>query len=251
MPVIAMRILLTILVLLSAASQAQQQTDTADPAERGRYLATVGNCKHCHSVEGGAAFAGGAAFSTDFGVIYSTNITPDPAAGIGTWTLEQFTRAMREGIAADGTKLYPAFPYPSFTKITDGDLKDIFAYLQTVAPTPNTPPENDMSFPFSQRSLMGVWNKLFLDNARFAANESKSAEWNRGAYLVQGLGHCGSCHTPRNALGAEQADRALSGGTYNDEVEAGMLRPWSAVNLTSAPDGLAAWSVDDIRGYLS
>lgn len=251
MPVIAMRILLTIFALLPAASQAQQPADITDPAERGRYLATVGNCKHCHTVEGGAAFAGGVAFSTDFGVIYSTNITPDSAAGIGGWTLEQFTRAMREGISADGTKLYPAFPYPSFTKITDADLKDIFAYLQTVAPTPNTPPESDMSFPFSQRSLMGVWNALFLDDARFAADESKSAEWNRGAYLVQGLSHCGSCHTPRNALGAEQADRALSGGTYNDEVEAGMLRPWSAVNLTSAPDGLAAWSVDDIRGYLS
>jgi mono/diheme cytochrome c family protein len=245
-----MRILLTVVVCLSAGAQAQEPADGPDSVERGRYLAAAGNCRHCHTVEGGKPFAGGLAFSTDFGVIYSTNITPDPNSGIGGWSLEQFVQAMREGISADGTKLYPAFPYPSFTKVTDEDLNDIFVYLKSVTPASDTPPENDMGFPFNQRSLMAVWNALFFDSERYSADDSKSAQWNRGAYLVQGLGHCGSCHTPRNLLGGKQEDRALSGGTYEDKVEPGVRRPWSAVNLTSAADGLAAWSEEDISRYL-
>ena len=230
--------------------QVSNLADSNNPIQRGLYLATAGNCTACHTVEGGAPMAGGLAFHTDFGVIYSSNITSDPNAGIGSWTENQFIRAMHEGVAADGSKLYPAFPYPSFTKVTEKDLKDIFAFLKSVAPSSSSPPENEMGFPFNQRSLMGIWNAMFFDSGRFSADESQSDEWNRGAYLVEGLGHCGTCHTPRNALGGKQNDRALSGGTYNDKIVNGLIRPWSAVNLTSSSDGLDAWSLEDITAYL-
>jgi mono/diheme cytochrome c family protein len=221
-----------------------------DPVQRGRYLAIAGNCVACHTQEGGDPFAGGVAFHTDFGVIYSTNITSDETTGIGAWTEEQFIRAMHEGKSADGSNLYPAFPYPSFTKVSEQDLKDLFAFLKSAAPSSYSPPDNDMGFPFNQRSLMGIWNALYLENERFEGDDSQSVEWNRGAYLVQGLSHCGTCHTPRNALGGLQTDQVFSGGTYNDKVDGNKIRPWSAVNLTSAPDGLAAWSEDDIASYL-
>ncbi len=224
--------------------------DSADPVQRGLYVATAGNCMACHTTESGDPFAGGVAFHTDFGVIYSTNISSDPNAGIGGWTEEQFIRAMHDGVSADGSNLYPAFPYPSFTKVTEVDLKDLYAFLQSTAPSSYRPPENEMGFPFNQRSLMGIWNALFFVSSRYVADASKSDTWNRGAYLVQGLGHCGTCHTPRNALGGKQEDLALSGGTYSDKVEEDLIRPWSAVNLTTAPDGLAAWSNEDISTYL-
>ncbi len=224
--------------------------DSDDPVERGRYLAAAGNCTTCHTAPGGAAYAGGVAFETDFGVIYSTNITSDAEQGIGAWTQEQFNRAMHEGLSADGTRLYPAFPYPSFTKVTTDDLADLFAYLKTVAPSAAVAPANDLGFPFNQRALLGIWNALFFSAERYAPDDAQSAEWNRGAYLVQGIGHCGTCHTPRNFLGGLQQDAALSGGTYLDEVEPGVKRPWSASNLTAAPDGLASWSVDEIAQYL-
>ncbi|MDE0799485.1 MAG: cytochrome c [Rhodospirillaceae bacterium] len=224
--------------------------DNNDPIQRGSYLATAGNCMTCHTREGGDQFAGGVAFHTDFGVIYSTNITSDETSGIGAWTEGQFIRAMHKGKSADGSNLYPAFPYPSFSKVSVQDLTDLFAFFKTVAPSSDTPPDNDMGFPFNQRSLLGVWNYLFFDGARFEADSTQSENWNRGAYLVEGLGHCGTCHTPRNALGGLQSDHALSGGTYNDKVEGDKIRPWSAVNLTSAADGLAAWSEDDIASYL-
>ncbi len=221
-----------------------------DPIQRGLYVATAGNCMACHTTEGGDPLAGGVTFHTDFGVIYSTNITSDPDAGIGAWTEEQFIRAMHEGVSADGSNLYPAFPYPSFTKVSDADLKDLFAFLMSTAPSSYQPPENDMGFPFNQRGLLGIWNALFFDSGQYVADDSQSEAWNRGAYLVEGLGHCGTCHTPRNFLGGKQEDLALSGGTYNDKVEEGRIRPWSAVNLTPAPDGMAAWSKDDIVAYL-
>ncbi len=254
--VIAAAALAVVLVGLPAGALAQETAAVSEAAnsnsavERGLYLATAGNCRRCHTAEGGEPFAGGLAFETVFGVIYSSNITSHADAGIGAWTQEQFIRAMHEGISADGTNLYPAFPYPSFTKVTEADLKDIFAYLQTVAPSASTPPDNEMKFLFGRRSLLGLWNTLFFDSGRYVADESKSAEYNRGAYLVEGLAHCGTCHTPRNMLGGKQEDKALSGGTYQDRVEPGVVRPWSAVNLTSAPDGLAAWSVEDVKDYL-
>jgi len=221
-----------------------------DPLARGKYLAAAGNCVSCHTREGGEPFAGGVAFKTDFGTIYATNITSDPKAGIGGWTAEQFTRAMREGIGADGEHLYPAFPYTAFTLITDEDMAELFAYIKTIPASSYAPPANEMGFPFNQRSLMSVWNTLFFEPGRFVTDAKQSAEWNRGAYLVEGLGHCGACHTPRNFLGGEQKDQALSGGVYQDKVPGGAVRPWSAVNLTSADSGLKAWTADDLVAYL-
>ena len=223
---------------------------TPDPLAKGKYLATVGNCVSCHTREDGQPFAGGVAFKTDFGTIYSTNITPDTTVGIGGWTEAQFMRAMREGIAEDGEHLYPAFPYTAFTKVTDEDLKEIFSYLKSVPASSTKPTPNQMGFPFNQRQLMAVWNTMFFEAGVYKADPKQSPEWNRGAYLVEGLGHCGACHTPRNILGGEKNDQALSGGIYQDKVAGGAIRQWSAVNLTSAGSGLKAWTPDDIAAYL-
>ena len=229
--------------------------------EKGKYLATAGDCISCHTRPGGDEFAGGLPLKTPFGTIYTANITPDKDTGIGGWTEEQLARAMREGTADDGSHLYPAFPYTAYTKVTDEDVHAIFAYLKSLAPVKYNPPANEMPFPFGQRGLMAIWNKLFLKAGRYAPDASQSAEWNRGAYLVEGLGHCGACHTPRNQLGGERASLALTGGTYQDAIvdsvheqeivkQDNMVRPWSAVNLTSSPLGLGAWSVEDIATYL-
>lgn len=220
------------------------------PLERGAYLAKAGSCMTCHTVDGGDAYGGGVAFHTDFGIIYSTNISSSEDAGIGGWTEEQFMRAMRKGKSADGKNLYPAFPYTSFTNMTDQDIKDLFVYIQSVAPSSNTPPKNKLNFPFNIRSLLGVWNAMYLKTGPFKPDETKSEEWNRGAYLVEGVSHCGACHTPRSALGGLNTKKALSGSVYNDKVSGGEIRPWSAVNLTPAPDGLAIWSEGDIADYL-
>jgi mono/diheme cytochrome c family protein len=237
--------------------------DTHQPlVEQGRYLATAGDCVSCHTRTNGAPFSGGRPLNTPFGVIYSANITPDPNTGIGAWSEQQFERALREGIAADGTHLYPAFPYTAYTKVTDQDIHAIYAYLRTLKPVNYVPPENKMPFPFSIRALVTGWNVLFFDRGRYAPNASRSAEWNRGAYLTQGLGHCGACHTPRNFLGGERNSVALTGGDYlgeiTDEVvdnritpmDESTVRPWSSANLTPAPSGLGAWSLDAIADYL-
>jgi mono/diheme cytochrome c family protein len=227
-----------------------QSTAPSSLVETGRYLATAANCISCHTRKGGASFAGGVAFETRFGTLYSTNITPDPNAGIGNWTQAQFMRAMREGIRADGEHLYPAFPYTAFTKLSDPDIVAIYAYLKTVSASPYRAPENDLSFPFNQRSAMIAWKALYLDDARHTPDAKQSAEWNRGAYLVEALGHCGACHTPRNSQGAERKDWALTGGTHKDKVAGGKTRTWSAVNLTQASSGLRAWSLEEITAYL-
>ena len=233
-----------------------------DPlVEKGKYLATAGDCISCHTHPGGEPFSGGLPLKTPFGTIYTANITQDKETGIGNWTEAQLTRAMREGVDDDGDHLYPAFPYTAYTKVTDEDIHAIYAYLKTLTPVKYNPPANEMPFPFSQRSLMAIWNKLFLKAGPYTPDASQSAEWNRGAYLVQGLGHCGACHTPRNQLGGEKASLALTGGSYQDDIldsvheqeivkQDNMVRPWSAVNLTSSPQGLGAWSVDEIATYL-
>ncbi|HEX3846838.1 MAG TPA: c-type cytochrome [Steroidobacteraceae bacterium] len=230
--------------------------------KQGRYLATAGDCISCHTRAGGEPFAGGRALDTPFGVIHSANITPDVATGIGRWSEADLARAMREGIAADGTHLYPAFPYTAYTKVTDADVHAIFAYLRSLKPVRYSPPGDRMHFPFSVRGLLAAWNLMFLEQGRYVADPARSAEWNRGAYLVQGLEHCGACHTPRNVLGGEQASLALTGAEYldtvADEVVDGRItpmdertvRPWSAANLTSAASGLKAWSVEALVDYL-
>jgi len=217
--------------------------------EKGAYLAAAGNCVSCHTRDGGPPWAGGLAFETPYGTIYSTNITPDAETGIGTWTLEEFTAAMREGLRPTGDHLYPVFPYTSFTRVTDSDIAALYAYLQSLEPVRASARENDLSFPFDQRWALGPWKSLFFDDGRYEPVATESEAWNRGAYLVEGLGHCGECHTPRNFLGAREGDRALAGATYREEVE-GKVSAWSASNLTGADAGLAMWTHDDLAGYL-
>jgi len=217
--------------------------------ERGKYLAIAGNCVSCHTKDDGY-MAGGVAFTTDFGTIYSTNITSHPTKGIGSWTKEQFSAAMRSGVRPNGEHLYPAFPYTAFTKVTDDDIDALYQYFMTVPANDWTPPANDMPFPFNRRALLGPWKALFFEEKVFQPDPAQSTEWNRGAYLVEGLTHCGACHTPRNLLGAEKTDQAFGGGTYIDKIPDGDLKLWSAVNLTSAQTGLARWTVDDLTSYL-
>lgn len=219
-------------------------------AERGRYLATIGNCTSCHTARDGKPFAGGVSFHTPFGVMYSTNITQDARTGIGLWSFDDFYQAMKHGVRPDGTQLYPAFPYTSFARLDDSDLASIYLYLKTIAPVAAPAPANQLKFPFNLRFTLRAWNRLFHDPQTFKVDASKSAQWNRGAYLVEGPGHCGACHTPRNLLGAEEKDMALTGGTLVDAVRRDKYRTWSSVNLTSAPTGLAAWSADAIVAYL-
>jgi alcohol dehydrogenase (quinone), cytochrome c subunit len=234
---------LALLSCVAAPAQAQQSA-----VERGRYLADAGNCFSCHTRPGGKPYAGGVPFETPVGTLYSSNITPDRATGIGSWTAEDLRRAMHEGIAADGSRLFPAFPYPSYTKVTDADVRDLYAFLRTIPPVNEEPPRN--GFMLSQRWAMRLWNAMSFAEGRFVADPQHSPEWNRGAYLVEGLGHCGACHTPRDSFMAEIPERAHEGGEMTEPLADGKRRRWSAVNLTSAKNGLAAWSVDDLTRYL-
>ena len=238
------------LLSLQTASASNANTPGAALIEKGKYLALAGNCAACHTTPGGQPFAGGVAFETPFGKLHSTNITPDAQSGIGKWTVEQFGQALRRGVRADGEHLYPVFPYTSFTKITDEDAAALFAYLKSVPAVSFKAPENDMSWPYSWRSLMSLWNGMFLDEGPYRADPAKSHEWNRGAYLVEGLAHCSACHSPRNALGAERSSEAMTGGVYTDRVPGDAQRSWSAPNITSVSHGLGAWSVDEIAAYL-
>jgi len=224
----------------------------ADPAlvARGAYLAAAANCVSCHTSPDGPAYAGGLAFRTPFGVVHSTNITPDVETGIGAWTFDQFARSMREGVGDGGEHLYPVFPYASFAAITDADLEALYAFFRSVPAVRQAPTPNEMRFPFDQRWLLAGWKALFLRPAVFEPEPERSAEWNRGAYLVEALGHCAACHSPRNALGAVKAGREMSGGVFVDRVPSGDYRPWSAPDLTPAATGLGSWSAQDIVDYL-
>jgi mono/diheme cytochrome c family protein len=225
---------------------AQAETELA----RGEYLVRAANCVSCHTVPGGQVFAGGVPFPTDFGTIYSTNITPDRATGIGAWSFEQFETAMRRGLRPDGQHLYPAFPYTSFTKISDADMRALFAYFRNLRPVSAPPKQNDMGFPYSQRALLGPWKAMYLKEGRFTPDATRPEQWNRGAYLVEALAHCSACHSPRNMLGAEKGSAAYTGGVLDElEGERGAIRR-GAPNLTSSPHGLGAWSEDDIASYL-
>ncbi len=219
-------------------------------AEQGAYLARAGNCMTCHTVEGGEPYAGGLPFHTPFGVLHSTNITPDKQTGIGGWRFEDFHASMKHGLRPDGTHLYPAFPYTDFALLSDQDIASIWLYLQSLAPVEQPAPENELAFPYNQRQLLAGWKALFHQSKTFEPDPARSEQWNRGAYLVEGAGHCGACHSPRNLLGAEKPSLALTGGSYLDKVRFGYHRPWSGVNLTSHTAGLAGWSEDDIVDYL-
>ena len=230
-----------ILSVLGAAASA------APAVAQSKYLATAGDCVSCHTRSGGAPFAGGLAFDTPFGTIYSTNITPDVQTGIGSWSAGDLRRAMHEGIARDGSQLFPAFPYTSFTRVSDADVAAIYGYLRTVPAVRYTPPDNGTLL--SMRWPLAAWKGLFFEPGRYRANPAKPVEWNRGAYLVEGLGHCGTCHTPRNWLYAEQSAKAYQGGAVQAAVAKGKRRRWSAVDLTSSPQGLGPWSITDLTQY--
>jgi mono/diheme cytochrome c family protein len=232
-----------------AAAAGDDGTTQPSPAERGKYLAAAGNCVSCHTRPGGKAFAGGRSFKTPFGTLYSTNITPDAESGIGLWSEQQFANALRKGVRPSGEHLYPAFPYPAFTKLSDQDVSAVYDYLKTLKPVSAPARPNELRFPYNQRWAVGMWNALYFKEGRFVSTPEHSAAWNRGKYLVEGPGHCGACHTTRNFLGAENSDSALTGGAYTDYVQ-GKELDWSAPNLTSASSGLALWSDAEIASYL-
>ena len=210
--------------------------------QRGRYLAIAGDCAACHTPEGKPPFSGGLGLHTPFGVIYSSNLTSDRDAGIGAWTPDQFWRAMHEGRRADGAHLYPAFPYPNFTRASRADSDALLAYLKTVPAVHAVAPSNALPFPFNIRAMMMGWNLLFFRPAAFQPAADRSAEWNRGAYLVQTFGHCGACHTPKNVLGADSRGHDFQGGK---------LESWYAPNLTEDPHvGLGRWSQADVVEFL-
>src|SRR4029453_7871541 len=199
------------------------------------------NCNVCHTADGGAAYAGGRPLKTPYGTIYSTNITPEPATGIGQWSEAAFLRAMREGVARDGRHLYPAFPYDHFARMSNEDIQAIYAYIMTRPPVRAEIPSNELRFPFNIRMLVAGWKALYHRPGAFQPDSAQSAEWNRGAYLVQGAGHCSACHTPRNVLGAEERRRYLAGG----EAEG-----WHAPALNTASPAPAPWTVETLYEYL-
>ena len=197
-----------------APSACRRSSRSADLVTRGKYLTQAADCEVCHTTEGGQPFAGGRAFPTPFGVLYSPNITADRETGIGAWTDADFVRAVHKGIAKDGQRLYPAFPYESYTLLADDDVRAIKAYLFSLPVAHATPPPNSLRFPFNQRWLMGIWSAFYNPDQRFRPREDRSPEWNRGAYLVEGLGHCGDCHTPRNLAQALDNRRKFEGDAY-------------------------------------
>jgi mono/diheme cytochrome c family protein len=219
------------------------QFASADPVKRGEYLVHAADCQACHTAPGGAPFAGGFAFNMPFGTIYSTNITPDKETGIGAYTDAQFLAAVHKGIRADGEKLYPAMPYASYTYMTDDDALAIKTYLFTLAPVHAPATQDELSWPYNQRSLLALWDVMFNADERFRPSVDQSLQWNRGAYLAEALGHCGECHTPRNLAYALDNHRKFAGA-----VTAG----WRAYNITSDKvSGLGDWSEEDVYLYLS
>jgi mono/diheme cytochrome c family protein len=224
-----------VLVLLTLAGTAQAQVSA------GRYQAILGDCEGCHTAPGGQPFAGGLVLETPFGNMTVPNITQDRATGIGGWSETDFRRAVREGIAQDGTRLYPAMPYPAYTRMSDADLASLWAYLKTVTPVHHAVDADHLRFPFNVRALMAGWDSLYFKQQRFSPVSGKSAEWNRGAYLVNGPGHCGACHTAKTLFGAD-GPVALTGAS---------LQGWFAPEITDAkPRGVGGWSADDIVAYL-
>jgi mono/diheme cytochrome c family protein len=215
----------------------------ASLVERGEYLAKAADCMVCHTTQGGKEFSGGLGFKLPFGTLYSTNITPDKETGIGNYSDQDFLDAVHRGKRRDGARLYPAMPYTSYTYISDGDALAIKAYLFSLPPLRATPPANTLSFPFNQRWAMMFWSEIFNPDTRYEPDTSKSAEWNRGAYLAEALAHCGECHTPRNLAFALNNRKKFAGA-----VTAG----WRAFNISSdKATGVGGWRDDDLISYLS
>lgn len=240
----AMRRAVLATVIGGAAFAAHAQSDdSAQTIERGRQVAVASDCIACHTHVNGKPFAGGLPLASPLGTIYSTNITPSEKDGIGKYTQAQFTAAVRDGIRADGAHLYPAMPYTSYARMTDADVAALYAYfMHGVAPVDTPSPKTALPFPFNLRWSMAMWNALYLTARPYTNDDTKSVEWNRGAYLVEGLAHCSACHTPRNFLMAEDTSRGLGGAS---------LGTWYAPNITSAANsGIGNWSEADVVDYL-
>ena len=239
----AVRTIPAILFLCTAlAGSAGAAEPSADTIARGKALAEAADCASCHTADPAKPFAGGKKIDTPFGGIYSPNLTPDRETGIGAWSDDEFYRALHFGVAPDGSLYYPAFPYPNFTRLIRQDVLAIRAYLATLTPVVNSRPPPELSWPLNYRILMRGWNFLFFQPGIFMPNQQKSAQWNRGGYLVEGAAHCGGCHTPKNILGADKHDRLYGGG---------VVQGWFAPRLDNAPrSGLRSWSTDDIVEYL-
>jgi mono/diheme cytochrome c family protein len=236
-------------MLLATCTLAQAAPVSQELVRRGAYLAQAGDCIACHTAREGQPFAGGQPFDISAGRVYSTNITPDLETGIGHYSMDDFVKAMREGVAEDGHRLYPAMPYTSYARLSQEDLLALYAYfMQGVKPVhkPNHPAQ--LKWPLGVRSFMAVWNAFYFKKGEYANDPNKSASWNRGAYLVQGLGHCGACHTPRGIAGQEKADSEKNGRHF---LAGAMIDNWYAAPLTGNREtGLHAWSKDEVVEYL-
>ena len=239
-----MRSILAWLVLCSAFAPFPALAEPAPPevVAHGKSLVEASDCATCHTADPQRPFAGGKRIDTPFGAVYSPNLTPDRETGIGDWSDADFVRALRFGVAPDGSRYYPAFPYPYFTKFTRGDILAIRAYLSTLTPFRNEEPPPALRFPLNFRVVMRVWNYFFFKPGILEPDQQKDIDWNRGRYLVEGAGHCGACHTPKNMFGADRRGQAFAGGRVGD---------WFAPRLDGAArSGLKSWSVDDIVEYL-
>jgi mono/diheme cytochrome c family protein len=237
-----MRAPLAAVFSIAVAGAAYADSQNFDRIERGRYLAVLADCGACHTKPGGEPFAGGLALQTPFGTLVAPNITPDQETGIGNMTAAEFLSSLHDGRGQSGRRLYPAMPYPAYTKMSDDDVLAIRAYLGTVAPVSNKVIANQLPFPLNIRLAMIFWNALNFSPGRYQLDPRKSAEWNRGAYIVEGAAHCGTCHTPKTFLGGDKNDRALAGAT---------LQGWFAPDITNdSRKGIGGWSKDDLVQYL-
>ncbi len=231
-----------LLITLAFASNARPIEAQATQIQRGQYLARAGDCISCHTASGGQPLAGGGRLDTPFGYMLAPNITPDAATGIGLWSSDDFYRALHAGVNHSGQDMYPTMPYDFYTKVTRADSDAIYAYLRSLTPVTNLIEVDHLHFPFDERWTMAGWRELYFKEGTFAPLPDKSAAWNRGAYLVEGLGHCSACHSPRNVLGAIEKSKQFDGAVIDG---------WFALNLSEdITTGLGSWSIEDIATYL-
>ena len=232
----------TLLIGLAWAAIARPNDAQSTQVQRGEYLARAGDCISCHTVGGGPALAGGDRLNTPFGYMLAPNITPDTTTGIGLWSADDFYRALHDGVNRVGEDMYPTMPYDFYTKVTRDDIDAIYAYLRTVAPVTRLVDVNHLHFPFDERWMMGAWRELYFTEGTFTPIPANPTSWNRGAYLVEGLGHCSDCHSPRNLLGGIEKSKDFAGAPIDG---------WFALDLSEdITTGLGAWSVEDIATYL-
>lgn len=232
--------LLSVLLTLSRLSFAADVPATQ--LQQGEYLARAGDCVSCHTTQGGAPYAGGLRMDTPFGYLLSPNLTPDPQTGIGKWTSDEFYRALHDGVNQHGQDMFPVMPFDFYTKVTRADSDAMYAYLRTIPAVRNIVDINHLDFPFNQRLSMIGWRELFFTEGEFKADITHTPSWNRGAYLVEGLGHCSACHSPRNVMGGIEQKKAFTGATIDG---------WFALNLSSnLHTGLGSWTAQDIATYL-